>query len=752
MADKDLSFNTEVTSYQRYLLMLHKLMADGRQKELEKFFMYLVEQSVIDKSASVQELYNLDFELIDPRHMDRLFRKAPQAAKALTADIQGVDVHTLLAGAGYGPDDLDRLGEPFVENVRIMARYEDIFLSDDPSRQSLVSRLANARASLLSAVTSDRGQLIISSIMFSIAVASGGGAGLALSGASLLSKVAANPRAAAVIDNIQSKLTHFLVKMGVRKDRIVEKDEMLSARLAKITQHKAFKVASIGSLALLGGVGLTAVITSDSAASAMATVKSVVGGMLNDGIAGAKDGLHQFGSAAAEQFVSAQYVSSSAVASLGESRAGDFIAEITAKADAVVSSAAEIASAQGAELSAKITEVGRHASQLVEGGMDSAFPQPEHVEPEFIFTDSDAPSEAVPLPVESTVHYVEAGETLWGIVREHFLVNAGAAPTDAQIIAMINDINIADPNAIAVSQEIILPGDVHSYAAVSHVEPSSWLQVAAPETNVPVVATGPAPQLDIAAAAGVMSYDAATMGSIYQLDGLAKTLAVALGNEAPTQDFIDAIKTNLIQGNPGIDNGVITPGKEVILTLHGGGSATAVELVVPSIKEHVFHTVVGTTSEANGIVDTSKVYSAFKDANPDFDFRRGILGIPTPGSAADLVERMIDHGAFNVPEVDVAAMMPQSNAVVLNGLYSEDMDVYRDILRQAYPDGIPDLVDERALVRAIAEMNPELANVSSVGSDYHFNNVALQFPEEMMAHQPKNLVAGISATTGDLGR
>ena len=743
MAANEIVFDTDVSHYQRYLLLLQKLQQERYAKELENFFWYLVKENFISRDSSAEDLYNLDFSLIDTRHMEKLRSKAPRAWKDVQADLAEVDAYPILEAAGYTAEDLDTLGDEFVDNVRLMSRYEQVFMEPDPERPSLTERLRAARNNLLAAFTSEKGQLITSSIMFSIAVGAGGGLGIALTGASLISKLAANQKVGGIVDSIQQRMNDFLVKVGVRKTVIERKEDMLSARLAKMTQSRLFKGVSYASLAMFGTVGLTALLTSDAAVNALGTAKSVIGGMLNDGLANAGDAM----SHANQATLAAAEATGEQIGQWRDS-ATPFLEHLAARADALAQGASDIAAAQSDALSAKLAEWGDSVSTLIDNHVESVMPPREPVIPEFIFTNGDAALDEVTtyqangfdpsLGAPVTSHIVVPGDTLWAIASEHYQSLAGAKPTDAQIIAMINDMGMADPNHIVPGQQIHLPSSVDQYAGVRSVANVAWLSPVAPSGAelAPGSVVESASSATIAADALAAASGTVTLGGVYRLDGLAETVAGAMAppDTRPTPELIEALKANLVANNPGVADATIGPGKDLTVMLYGGGHETAMELTTPTIKEHVFHSVMGPAQPGYELVDKDAVYRAFKEANPDFDFRSGLFGIPLPGSGADLAERMIQHGEFNIPTIDPAAAIPQSSHVVLDGWYSDYSDVTRDILRQAYPDGVPDILDKDALIASLETAHPELKAGHFDAERLHFDGLTLTLQSSGPAH------------------
>lgn len=751
MAANEIVFDTDVSHYQRYLLLLQKLQQERYAKELENFFWYLVKENFINRDSSAEDLYNLDFSLIDTRHMEKLRSKAPRAWKDVQADLAEVDAYPILEAAGYTAEDLDTLGDEFVDNVRLMSRYEQVFMEPDPERPSLTDRLRAAKNNLLAAFTSEKGQLITSSIMFSIAVGAGGGLGIALTGASLISKLAANQKVGGIVDSIQQRMNDFLVKVGVRKTVIERKEDMLSARLAKMTQSRLFKGVSYASLAMFGTVGLTALLTSDAAVNALGTAKSVIGGMLNDGLANAGDAM----SHANQSTLAAAQAAGEQIGQWRDS-ATPYLEHLAARADALAQGASDIAAAQSDALTAKLAEWGDSVSTLIDNHVESVMPPREPVIPEFIFTNGDAaPGEVTTyqangfdpsLGAPVTSHIVVPGDTLWAIASEHYQSLAGAKPTDAQIIAMINDMGVADPNHIVPGQQIHLPSSVDQYAGVRSVANVSWLSPVAPSGAelAPGAAVEPASSASIAADVLAAASGTVPLGGVYQLDDLAQTVAVVFAHpNTPTPEDIEALKANLLANNPSLADGVAAPGKDLTIMLYGAGVETAMELTTPTIKEHVFHSVMGPAQPGYELVDKDAVYRAFKEANPDFDFRSGLFGIPLPGSGADLAERMIQHGEFNIPVIDAAAAIPQSTHVVLDGWYSDYNDVTRDILRQAYPDGVPDILDKDALLASLEAAHPELKAGQFHADRFHFDGLTLSL-ENSAPEQTAELLADAS--------
>ena len=350
------------------------------------------------------------------------------------------------------------------------------------------------------------------------------------------------------------------------------------------------------------------------------------------------------------------------------------------------------------------------------------------------------------LAATPVIHTVGAGDTLWAIAREHYITLAGAEPTAPQIIAMINDMGVADPNHIQPGQEITLPASVSQYADVRAVASAEWLSPVAPTgTEVALNGGEAAPAAPLEAGAAALA-GTSSLGSVYQLDGLARSVAGALepAGQAPSPEFVEAVKANLVANNPGIEEGVIAPGKDLTVVLYGGGQHTAIELTTPTIKEHVFHTVMGPPGPGHELVSQDEVYRAFKEANPDFDFRSGLFGIPMPGSATDLAERMIEHGAFNVPEIDAMAVMPQSNHMVLDGWYTDRSDIARDLIRQAYPNGVPDMLDQDAFLSGLEASHPELQQSRFQADGYHFDRTVLTIDGEQAPQQQLVADAGLT--------
>jgi hypothetical protein len=507
--------NNAFIEYQRYLLLLREFEREENREYFEKFVQALLAKNghYDDYDASPESLAKIDIALAS-HHTDLIKKVAPQVYEAVQARIETYDATNALEKAGY---DIFESGQSlvtmgFASDIQVLMAFEDAF--PDHKGVPLLERLKNAKDNVLAASKSDTGKLALSSITFAIAVGIGSGVALPITTALFAAKLMENKHVQNTMTAMDDKLTSALVKLGFKKESVEARKIPLGEKMKAISESSWFKKAKIPLVAcsILVGVGAITIATTGANLSEIPEILANLNPVpaIDKGVdlisqAHIIDRTAEIASSVGDSAIN---FANGTMNFAGAT--ADFITQ-----DHLIDRSIELASNIG-DTTVKATN---HAFNAISHGHLPSF----SVDPSIDVPQSDAPMAHAPgiqhtqAPIESikdfamidpfenilgqssfgspsetfhvidpstahqatealtSTHIVKPGDNLWNIAKDHYKTVIGSDASPQQIVAMINDLGISDPNHINIGQSITFPDDLQKYSDVKNVT-ASWLQ------------------------------------------------------------------------------------------------------------------------------------------------------------------------------------------------------------------------------------------------------------------------------------
>ncbi|EGR5927961.1 LysM peptidoglycan-binding domain-containing protein [Vibrio parahaemolyticus] len=297
-----------------------------------------------------------------------------------------------------------------------------------------------------------------------------------------------------------------------------------------------------------------------------------------------------------------------------------------------------------------------------------------------------------------TEHVVQSGDKAMTIAKQAYFDATGSYPTEQQIVAIVNDFGLNDPNKIMPGQVIEVPTNFDKYAldSLGKVQ-ADWLiepqSAAASATEVADISAG-----------GVTSIQ-----SFYNIEMINQSYG--------SGQTIDAIQ----KMNEGLDITNLSPGDEVILG----------DMVykVPDVSDAIINTTFGKYG-APDFIDTDAFIDMVKEANPDKDLSEGLFGFQALGGNSDIGSLLAQDGLLEIPSVDYNALNPSVTETTISGVNHNNIRMH--VLNAAYPDGVPELLDTNVFMDVVKDMNPELDRLQN--KEYFSTNVTFPTMDQIQAH------------------
>ncbi|WP_273978143.1 LysM peptidoglycan-binding domain-containing protein, partial [Vibrio parahaemolyticus] len=297
-----------------------------------------------------------------------------------------------------------------------------------------------------------------------------------------------------------------------------------------------------------------------------------------------------------------------------------------------------------------------------------------------------------------TEHVVQSGDKAMTIAKQAYFDATGSYPTEQQIVAIVNDFGLNDPNKIMPGQVIKVPTNFDKYAldSLGKVQ-ADWLiepqSAAASATAVADISAG-----------GVTSIQ-----SFYNIEMINQSYG--------SGQTIEAIQ----KMNEGLDITNLSPGDEVILG----------DMVykVPDVSDAIINTTFGKYG-APDFIDTDAFVDMVKKANPDKDLSEGLFGFQTLGGNSDIGSLLAQDGLLEIPAVDYNALNPSVTETTISGVNHNNIRMH--VLNAAYPDGVPELLDTNVFMDVVKDMNPELDRLQN--KEYFSANVTFPTMDQIQAH------------------
>ncbi|MNG50700.1 hypothetical protein D3C79_86670 [compost metagenome] len=473
----DNNFNL-IGDYQRYLMMLNELAKEENTQKMNDFLAWLASNNLPapDKDVTPESLAKMDFALFQLRS-NELERFFPEIKEQIDQKVLCFDPFVPLYDAGFGSEDIGKMPIGFLNDIQTTMAFESEF--PEENKKPLAERLKESKSTFIKMLKSDAAKLTMSTVMFGIAVGTGGGAALAVSSAMFATKLMENKSVQGLLSRVEGKVDQFLIDNGYKKEVVEERKQTFGEKLEGITNSKWYKMLKVPVAAclILSGVGAAAAVgLSSMGVDSLADVAELAG-KGSDYISGLNVGeLADKGSQLISQ------VSDSFDLNVGSQLPGvdspafvpnhDGITELTGHANIgdsqVISEHVDFATADFST-----TNEFTFNSEGVDGSLDVLDGKTEGA---YSGYDSgmDELSIEGDLPVASE-YTAKSGDTLWELAKEHYLAQTGHEPTGQQIVAMINDLGLDDPNSIGVNETFSFENDVSKYDDIKMVT-ADWLE------------------------------------------------------------------------------------------------------------------------------------------------------------------------------------------------------------------------------------------------------------------------------------
>ena len=339
----------------------------------------------------------------------------------------------------------------------------------------------------------------------------------------------------------------------------------------------------------------------------------------------------------------------------------------------------------------------------------------------------EADGEDVPIDTAYT-----AGDKyyVWDMAKDHFEAMTGEKPTKDQLIAMIDDLGMDNPNYVQDGQVVKFPNDMDAYTAdkVKGIKEPEWFNQPDANTTVlddemvkdgnsdldtePVTIDADAVKNSVPAfkdpnsmlANSSLSPDSASgLIPLVTNDNLEDLIKANWENEA-FQDRLMAF----YNANEGAD---LTHRDLIIAGMSPGDSfvmTDGTEFVAPTTEETVMSMAFPDGGDKNRFLDAGKIMDAIQNDNPNVDFHNGVFDF---GDNENLFSQIsnygVDFSAIDVDyslkstEFDVSSHIPNGNTHHLK----------EGILNSMFGGEIPDAIDRDAVIKELAQANPELESV-----------------------------------------
>lgn len=686
----------DISSYQRYLLILKNLEEERHQQEWDSFIQRLLAIHGMEDNAdaSPEALSKVDLEVAMAR-LPLLKEAAPKASQEIEDQIEQSRPRAdeILMEAGY--EDELRTDE-VIDHVATMHVAEQAFPDED--RPSLVERLKNAKGHISSALKSENGSLALSTVMFSVAVGTGGGAALAVSGALYAANLMKNGSVQNFMSRIESKISDTLVRFGFKEENVEERKVPLGERMKAIASNPWFKATTAVAAVGLVGVGVGSLLANGG----MDAIKEGYDTVMNT----------DYSLLMKELSVDARNLA------VGTYEGVMSLPEITVSVyDSIANGASEV----GDYLSDSFTQVIQASESTAQEVIDKTtgfFPVEESVAPEpeadsEPTTRSSGPAlgdDLVPGPetpeadvaqlteadVQSghVAYEVKEGDNAWNIVKSYLTDVSGTVPTDAQIDAVVDDLGLETPDLIHPGDTINLPADVQQYGVVPGNEAliSDDPFVAEPPPEFSEAAVPVPTEVDISR---YVDYD-----EILKVHGLYETMTLY----------------ELQQMNPDLDFGNLSPGDT--MTLHPDADIT---YTVPSVEQMIIETAFPNGAPEN--LDTSQYVKDVLSLNDSHNLKEGWFGVQALNGNPLLGQEILNNGTLQTPAVDVSSLTPESQGQLNASGRNVAGALEKDILSAAFPEGTPKYLDEQAFVSSVKDANPGLSLIQE--GDYYSESFVL---------------------------
>lgn len=457
----------EIIEQNLLLLHLKELEKESNARYFEKLMKHTLFAEGLDlndpDSVSSESLSKIELSYLEARKKNEAIKLvAPEVVAEVAKNIKDTEIIPDLKEAGF---PITRLSARFTNDLKVIKHFNEQF--PDESGPSFIDKLKSVKSLVIEAVKSDTGNALLGTAMFSVAVATGGAAGIAISGAMYATKLMENKKIQSLMDSLQSKTDKFLVDYGFRAEAVEGRTEKLSEKMQSVTESKWFKAAKITAACCMVGVGaftLTSLMTD--------------GDLLHKGIESASSAFSSAAETELAQSISEHAENTSKSISDSLDQHHNYISQNGIGSDEF--KAAQTAAYGGADLPESDFSQFHGADGLADELTADAVPAgpdlPQGdvpVEPAAVTADpdlaaveqGDVPVEPTALPIDlgTSIYSAEAGDTVWSLAEKHFQLTTGYEASNQQIISMINDLNMDNPHSIGISDQIEFKNDLGQY-------------------------------------------------------------------------------------------------------------------------------------------------------------------------------------------------------------------------------------------------------------------------------------------------
>ncbi|WP_137297611.1 hypothetical protein [Psychromonas sp. SP041] len=641
-----------VVDHQRYLLAVDELSKPQNEVEFDAFVRIVADKVGLDpQTATAEDLTKIDTSIANV-NLEAMETSSPISLKTSNDRIdKNFDVQAILAEAGLDIKEKD-LPIGFNKDIKVLAAFDERF--GDGKGPSLKERLKGMKDDIVNVVRNDDVKTGLATLSFGLAV-SAGAVTLPIAGALYAAKLMENEKVQTFANNLHSKVSKSLVKMGFKEEAVNEREELLGDKFKAISESKWGKVAKIGLTAGVLGFGVHSLIeltdfSIDKIPQYYADSTNYVSKVFSGDVIPGQDTYAFVKDKVVDYVEKGEFPGKDAYESFKHTLG-------TSVLDEDFDNNPEI---NGSPSQSEIDELIKETREA------------EAAEAAEAAKNAEAPEAATNVETETSDTFdivAEKNDTAWTLASEHYEAIVGEKPTPQQVVAMVNDLGLDDPNAIQEGQVLKFNSDLSEYKDVTNIKASDadWLQ-----ENDAVNSTQARTHLS----------DAFNVNHISNGASLADLKAM----------------------NPDIELDNLLPGDEVKFSGDNGDIQT---YVVPSIEDAAIKSIY--PGGVSDLVNKDALFELIENSNKDIDLSDGYFG------NGDLGRDIVNKNDLTPPEIDINSVNPEvTGKITVEGKNSME----QAILKVAYPNGVPELLDKSAFLDAVKEANP---NIRSVGYSETFN-------------------------------
>ena len=356
---------------------------------------------------------------------------------------------------------------------------------------------------------------------------------------------------------------------------------------------------------------------------------------------------------------------------------------------------------------------------------------------------ADSVAPVVPEHLEVTVG---KGDSVWSLASDHLKNQLGEAPTDRQIMSLINDLGMDDPNNVHPGDVIKFPsGDLTQYEAqnITKVEHQAWQKDVG--------------KVDVTFEE-VTKEQIASVDSSAVLDEVASTVTGKTLSDYYEQQVVDIMQKDYVafrNANPEfIDNVVNAKSQDDIYKLiepgmeFDDGNGGTVSL--PSLEDAMSTLAFG--DDVPAYLDKSALIEKIDAANPDVDFdqrnRYDFIGVTGNENVIGDSANGIENFNLNALDTNFTASNTEFNVShSINGANTHGLET--KVLETMYDGNIPELLDRKAVINDLSASNPELKDALT-SRERGYVSIDIKVPESMGLNPASPAPQELTVTTTEV--